>query len=282
MTGKIAPLVFTDLDGTLLGSEDYRYDAALPLIHRLKSENIPLIPVTSKTRAEVAELREAIALKDPFIVENGSGIFISLDDPRFPVAGSEIRDNDAILQLGLTYPEVRAQLRRLESRLGVKLQGFGDLSVADIQRLTGLPLEDARRAKQRDFTEPFVTPKNIPGSQIAASVKELGLQVTVGDRFSHLIGAKAGKGEAVRKLVASYQKTIGDRQIFTIGLGNSPNDIPMLEAVDLAIVLPSKNGTHPGLAGRGWQVAPSPAPEGWAEAIRERLDRIRLNHHTFR
>ncbi|MEM9538306.1 MAG: HAD-IIB family hydrolase [Cyanobacteria bacterium P01_E01_bin.42] len=274
MTGKIAPIAFTDLDGTLLGSEDYRYDAALPLIHRLKSENIPLIPVTSKTRAEVADLRAAIALEDPFIVENGSGIFIPAGDRRFPVTGGEIRDGYAILQLGLTYAEARAELRQLESRLGVTLQGFGDLSVTEIQQLTGLPADDARRAKQRDFTEPFVTPKTIPGAQIATSVKELGLQVRVGDRFSHLIGANAGKGKAVRKLVASYRETIGDRQIFSIGLGNSPNDLLMLGAVDLAIVLPGKNGIHPSLAGRGWQVAPSPAPEGWAEAVKAVLDNL--------
>ncbi len=268
MTRKTAAIAFTDLDGTLLGQEDYRYDAALPLIDRLKAEEIPLIPVTSKTRAEVADLREAIALEDPFIVENGSGIFIREEDERFPAIARDTRENYAILRLGMTYPEARAGLRQLESRLGVKLSGFGDLSVADIQQLTGLPPEDARRAKQRDFTEPFITPNNIPAWQIEASVQELGFQVVVGDRFSHLIGAKAGKGEAVRQVVESYQKTVGDREIFTIGLGNSPNDLPMLEAVDRAIVLPGKKGIHPGLTGRGWQIAPSPAPEGWAQALK--------------
>ena len=272
MTGKIAPIAFTDLDGTLLGQEDYRYDAALPLIDRLKSAYMPLIPVTSKTRAEVADLREAIALSDPFIVENGSGIFIPEEDTRFPATGSEAHDGYVTLQLGSTYEEARAGLRRLESHLGTTLQGFGDLSVKDIQQLTGLPPEDARRAKQRDFSEPFVTPKNISPSQIEITVKKLGWQVVIGDRFSHLIGANAGKGKAVQELVDRYRKTIGNKEIFSIGLGNSPNDLSMLEAVDLAIVLPGKKGVHPGLAKRNWKIAPAPAPEGWAEALREILN----------
>jgi mannosyl-3-phosphoglycerate phosphatase len=272
MTGKTAPIAFTDLDGTLLGQEDYRYDAALPIIDRLKTEAIPLIPVTSKTRGEVADLREAIALSDPFIVENGSGIFIPAGDKRFPIKEGDGQENYRLLQLGTTYPEARGGLRQLELHLGTKLSGFGDLSVTDIQRLTGLPPEDARRAKQRDFSEPFITPQNIPTSQIEKAVRELGWQVVIGDRFSHLIGADAGKGEAVRKLLDSYQKTLGDRPILSIGLGNSPNDLPMLAAVDLAIVLPGKKGIHPGLRGRGWQIAPFPAPEGWAEVLREILD----------
>lgn len=267
MNSNIAPIAFTDLDGTLLGQEDYRYEVNLPLLDRLKAEAIPTIPVTSKTRAEVADLREAIALSDPFIVENGSGIFIPEEDVRFPITGGDRWENYRLLRLGTTYEEARRGLRQLESLLGLELQGFGDLSVADIQQLTGLPREDAQRAKQRDFTEPFITPKNIPTLQIEASVKELGFQVVIGDRFSHLIGVNAGKGKAVSQLVSCYQKTIGDRQIFTIGLGNSPNDLAMLEVVDRAIVIPGKNGVHPGLLGRDWQIAPSPAPEGWTEAL---------------
>ncbi|MDA0672462.1 MAG: haloacid dehalogenase, partial [Cyanobacteria bacterium] len=51
-----ALLFFTDLDGTLLNGEDYGYEAALPVLETLKARQIPVIPVTSKTRAEVETL----------------------------------------------------------------------------------------------------------------------------------------------------------------------------------------------------------------------------------
>jgi mannosyl-3-phosphoglycerate phosphatase len=39
--------------------------------------------------------------------------------------------------------------------------------------------------------------------------------------------------------------------IITLGLGNSPNDLEMLENVDIPIVVPGCRGSHPELADRG-------------------------------
>jgi|GEM_PF-4973656 len=49
-------LIFTDLDGTLLNPDDYRYDDAIPVIQKLQTQKIPIVPVTSKTRKEVEVL----------------------------------------------------------------------------------------------------------------------------------------------------------------------------------------------------------------------------------
>jgi mannosyl-3-phosphoglycerate phosphatase len=95
----------------------------------------------------------------------------------------------------------------------------------------------------------------------------LNLQIVVGDRFSHLIGASAGKGKAVEWLKQHYQLAQSETQVVTIGLGNSPNDLPMLEVVDFPVIVPGAKGTHPGLMGRGWEVAPAPGSQGWAEAV---------------
>ena len=43
-------LVFTDLDGTLLDHHSYSHAAALPGLERLRGLEVPVIPVTSKTR----------------------------------------------------------------------------------------------------------------------------------------------------------------------------------------------------------------------------------------
>ncbi|MEQ8755571.1 MAG: hypothetical protein RID09_18920 [Coleofasciculus sp. G1-WW12-02] len=50
-----------------------------------------------------------------------------------------------------------------------------------------------------------------------------------------------------------------------MGLGNSPNDLEMLKAVDIPVIVPGNKGIHPGLSGKGWQVAPG--SQGWAEAV---------------
>ena len=45
-------VIYTDLDGTLLDHHAYAFDEALETIKALKDRGIPIIPCTSKTRAE--------------------------------------------------------------------------------------------------------------------------------------------------------------------------------------------------------------------------------------
>jgi mannosyl-3-phosphoglycerate phosphatase len=237
------------------------------MVNKLKAKNIPVIPVTSKTRAEVEGLRQAIGLKDPFIVENGSGIFVPSGDRRF-FDSQEIPKKEYQVQiLGCTYQEAREGLKTVKRELGEDLQGFGDLTEAEIQSLTGLPLEEVKLAKTREFTEPFVTPRHLPTEKIEQTADQYGFRVLVGDRFSHLLGTRAGKGKAVQWLIQNYQSLNQTESLVTVGLGNSPNDLEMLETVDIPIIIASKKGVHPDLATKGWEVPSSPGSQGWAEAV---------------
>ena len=261
-------IIFTDLDGTLLNSETYDYAVTVPIIQQLKSLNIPVVPVTSKTRAEVSTLRKDVGLTDPFVTENGSGIFVEINHNPFSQPLGEQEDNYFVVELGCPYVQARAGLRVIANELHHSLLGFGDMTIARLQKYTGLSAQDAQEAKARDFSEPFITPKALTAEQIVTAVESVGFKVVVGDRFSHLIGPEAGKGNAVKRLVSLYQETLPPAEtIVTIGLGNSPNDLDMLEHVDHPIVLPGEHGPHPQLGNQGWKIAPSPAPQGWVEAL---------------
>lgn len=273
MTNRGSYLVFTDLDGTLLNHDDYRYDAALPMLAWLQEHQIPVIAVTSKTRVEVEGLLQALSLEEPFVVENGSGVFIPLTDERFEPTTTDIPQQAGqghrCLYLGCTYEQARIGLQTLAQRLNQPLQGFGDMSVAELIALTGLSSEEALKAQTREFTEPFVNLGLAP-TELEQHVAEIGFQVLVGDRFCHLIGLGAGKGKAVQLLVQCYQAP--QTPIKTVGLGNSPNDLAMLKAVDIPIVIPGAKGPHPGLAHQGWQIAPAPGSQGWAMAMSQIRD----------
>lgn len=276
-------IIFTDLDGTLLNGEDYDYKPALGAIEELKKLGIPVIPVTSKTRQEVEFLRQEIGLDGPFIVENGSGIFIPSDESRFLVSEELRKENYYLKLLGCTYQEARAGLAALSQSLGEELKGFGDLSELEIAGLTRLPLKEVKLAKSREFTEPFVTPGNFTLEEVEKASRRVGFRVLIGDRFSHLLGEGAGKGKAVCWLMANYispanteiapnldkykKFVASERKVLTIGLGNSPNDLEMLESVDIPIVIPTGKGAHPGLASKGWRIAPYPGSAGWAKIL---------------
>ena len=260
-------IIFTDLDGTLLNQQDYNYEPALPVLNRLKENHIPVIPVTSKTRQEVEYLRTEIGLTDPFITENGSAIFIAGEDKEFTIQDCQKQNKYYVKKLGITYSEARQKLLNLATEIGEKLRGFGDLTEGEIEQLTGLSSEEVKRAKAREFTEPFITPRNIQVETLEKAAQKLGLQIVIGDRFCHLIGAGSGKGKAVEWLKQHYQLAQSEDEVVTIGLGNSPNDLAMLEVVDFPIVVPGEKGPHSGLMGKNWEVAPSPGSQGWAEAV---------------
>ncbi|NJN71876.1 MAG: HAD-IIB family hydrolase [Limnothrix sp. RL_2_0] len=276
-------LCFTDLDGTLLNHDDYRYDGAIATIQKLQNLGIPVMPTTSKTKAEVIELRAALGLNDPFVVENGSGIFLEPEDTRFDFSAllesesltlTEI-DGLQTVTLGVTYDAARQGLQHLSESVGASLQGFGDLSLAALGELTALPEKDLQQACDRQFSEPFVKP-DITIEKMAAIAQTQNLQILEGNRFCHLLGAGAAKGRAVKLLTKAWQQTHENSAVKTVGLGDSPNDLSMLEAVDFPIVIPGVNGPHLELISYiekyGWQVAPDTGCKGWAKMVEQVLE----------
>ena len=268
----MALIIFTDLDGTLLNSEDYDYRAAIPMLEKLKAQQVPVVPVTSKTRGEVEALRQELNLSAPFIVENGSAVFMAREEQHFAVASLEQQADYYLERLGCTYREARRGLNAIATALNQNLQGFGDLAEAEIEQLTGLTLDAVKRAKMREFSEPFITPQSVDLEQLERVAQQQGFQVLVGDRFSHLLGSGAGKGRATRWLIERYLPA--SAPMVTVGLGNSPNDLEMLETVDIPLIIPGRSGPHPELAKRGWYVAAAPGAQGWAEAVATVSDRL--------
>ena len=93
-----------------------------------------------------------------------------------------------------------------------------------------------------------------------------------GGRFLH-VGDNVNKGQAMLWLKALYQRQFNDRSIETIALGDSHNDIDMLEQADHAVIIASPSHTAPELR-RTENVTHTQAcgPEGWASALINLLD----------
>ncbi|MBX3303910.1 MAG: hypothetical protein KF693_16990, partial [Nitrospira sp.] len=96
-----------------------------------------------------------------------------------------------------------------------------------------------------------------------------GLRWTKGDRFHHLMGIH-DKGQAVRYLIECYRR-LADHQrdrLITVGIGNSLNDLPMLNAVEQPILVQQPDGLYePDFKLPGLILAPGPGPIGWNRAI---------------
>lgn len=262
-------VIFSDLDGTLL-DEDYSYAAALPALRRLDELGVPLVLVTSKTRAEVEPLHRELRLGEPFVVENGAAIL-------FPPACRDLCGDEATshagyraLVLGRPYSEVRGAFAELRRRFPI--EGFGDMSAERIAELTDLEPEAAEAARRREFTEPFRIADAARLEELTSAATDLGFAVTTGGRLHHLIGSGQDKGRAVRRLIGLYTRHLGET-VLSVGLGDGPNDLPMLEAVDLPVVVPRPNGSSLELPRAEAMYAERPGAAGWSAAVFAVLDR---------
>ncbi|UCD34555.1 MAG: HAD-IIB family hydrolase [Nitrospiraceae bacterium] len=270
-------LFFTDLDGTLLDSR-YSFRKAVPALKRIRNLAIPLVLCSSKTAAEIEVIRKRIGNHDPFVSENGGGIFIPEE------AGLKVRKSQfhvmkegsySVIKLGASYSDLRKALSDLRSK-GVAVRGFGDMTAREVAGLTGLRLSDARLAKQRHFDEPFVfegSPRT--AAALLRQIRAQGLRHTRGE-FFHLMG-DSDKGKAVEIVKSLYLK--GHGALITAALGDSPNDIEMLLQVDYPVVVKKENGRyHPEVVKRvpGLIRARGAGPEGWNRAVNELLEALLL------
>jgi len=258
-------VVFSDLDGTLLDAKTYRFDAALPALGLLRARRTPLVLCSSKSRREIEVYRERLGNSDPYIFENGGGICVP--EGLFPFAiESEASDGCLVIRLGTPYPELRSALRYLRHELGVAVTGFGDLTAAGVAELTGLPPAEADLARRREFDEPFVfdDPNDLRATEFLCAIEARGLRWTRG-RFFHILGDN-DKGRAARILTEHYRR--GQQALTTVGIGDSLNDLPLLEAVDIPVLVQREDGSHlDGVRSPRLVLADGVGPVGWNRAI---------------
>lgn len=266
-------IIFTDLDGTLLDYDTYSFDKAGEVLSHIREQKIPLVAVTSKTAEEVKQIIKAINASHPFVVENGGGVFFPESYPgEFP----RIHSDNGYYVVHLASPDMQAPdvLNELSSHLGIRLRGFSNLSVEEIISYTGLSAEEAGKAKQRQFSEPFILPSGEPILQkIIKLTQSYNYKIVIGGRFAHLIPIESGKGNAVKYLLAFYKKLFPDDPVISVGLGDSYNDFDFLSITDISIIIRNK-GRILRSVNKDWIVSQKPGVEGWAEEVKKIIQHL--------
>lgn len=263
-------LIFTDLDGSLLDHHTYSFAPAANYLERLEAQSIPVIPITSKTRAEVLSFRETINNQHPFIIENGAAICIPKGYfDQCPEQAAKFEDYWII-----SNTEPRSQWDDILNTVGKpfanEYQSFSsicaDQGIEGLAQLTGLTMEQASLAQQRQYSEAI----NWLGSDsrkadFMQQLTDAGAHLLQGGRFLSM-GGNTDKGRALLQLQALYQAQYGQCQ--SIAIGDSNNDISMLEAADSALVIRSTNHDMPQLTRtKNLYQSNATGPNGWIEGI---------------
>lgn len=244
-------MLFTDLDGTLLDFITYRPspEAAAALV-ALQRRGVAVVPVSSKTAAEVKPLMAELGLHGPAVTEGGAVIL----------------DVKGIEQLiGLPREALGEVLRLLQAR-SLPLRGMSEMSAEDVSRLTGLTTAAAVRAMSRSGSEPFVTLRDLTPAELATleeGAREHGAATSRGGRFWHLLGEGADKGTAVDVLLEEWP---GGRPTASAAVGDAWNDLPMLERVDQAFLL--GESVEPAVVPAGVTRIAETGPPGFVAAMK--------------
>ena len=234
-------LIFTDLDGTFLNHHDYSFEASKEALKKIKELNIPLIFTTSKTKAEVELLQEKVGISEPFIVENGAALFIPKGYQGFDLTHLSEFDDKKVILFGKAYSEVLAFYKEYSERYS--MVGLSDMTDQEVADLTGLALESVPFVKARDFTEPFILKDEAKLEALMQSASKYDLKITKGGRFYHLMSIYQDKGVAVKETIALFE-SLYDDNIHSVALGDSQNDLPMLQSVDLPILIRRHDGSY--------------------------------------
>ena len=257
--------VVSDVDGTLM---DHSYDLtpAKETIKTLQKLSIPVILCTSKTAAEVKVIRNELNLTDPYIVENGAAIY-----------GEFLKKPNGEIILGKKYEFLEEILNLISKEIDYKLTPLNNLTDQEATQLTGLEGPSLNLMRDRHWSMPFLNPPSFLEEKINICSKKFKVDIFKGNRMSHLLSTDSNKGKAINTL--KKYSNIKDIQI--IGLGDSPNDLPLLLNSDFKIVIPGINGPNLNLLDQlknfEFTLASEPNGYGWKNEINKLINKRELS-----
>ena len=254
-------LVSTDLDASLL-DESYSWAAAEPALKKLAEAKAGLVLNSSKTVSEMkvlaGELMTALGGDAPVLVaENGGALAIPNE-----AGGYQIHC------LGRSRNEILSIAHQLRVENGYDFTGFADMETGEVVKLTGLSHGAALLAMDRQSTEPILWNDSAEcWAAFSAALEKEGIRAVRGGRFIHLMGP-TDKADGMAAALNYFQTLETSTPWTVVALGDSPNDVGMLNAADIAVAIP--NPAHEE------QLKPSAircvfpeqsGPAGWNEAV---------------
>ncbi len=284
-------IIFTDLDGSLLDHHSYGFAPAAPLLLDLERSGIPVIPTTSKTAAEVLVLRQQLNNHHPFIVENGAAIYIPqgyFNDQLMQTTPICQQSGFFVLRNTCSNHHWQTLLLQVADDFKTEFETFSSIFTSagaeGLAKLTGLEVEAAELAHRREHSEPVLWLGSTDRKQaFTETLQQAGAEVLQGGRFLS-VGGDIDKGRAMLQLRDLYLRHYQQTQCDLLAIGDSGNDIAMLEQATSALVIRSDNHGFPELNSAGSNsnkdiyYTNQTGPDGWVEGVSRWLSRTDHTH----
>ena len=258
-------IIFSDLDGTILDKDSFKFDKIKNFIRKLISKNVVLVPNSSKTEIEIKDFIRELGVNIPFICENGSAIYnLNLISKKLP---KKIILSKSVKTISKIYK------KKVSLKIRNKITDLRKINKLEQLKIFGLPKNKIDLALKRSFTIPIkFKGKKKDKKKFVKLIKDSGLKVQEGGRIMNL-GDNVDKSMAL-KVFLNHVKTFINKPIKTIGVGDNHNDIKMLKNTDIPCLVISKEFKRTNLNIKKLIVSNKPSPEGWADVIKKAVLKI--------
>ena len=257
-------LIFTDLDGSLLHRDTFKFDLIKDYIVSLVDRGIIIIPNSSKTEKEIEKFNEELGVKLPYISENGSSIQgLNLINANFPNKIVLSREKEDLIKI--FNDEVPEQLKD-------KCIQISKMNKKEQEKIFGQKDDNLKNALNRKYTLPFLfkggkTEKN----KLTKILSSSSLTLQEGGRVVNLCD-NTNKVKSMNKVIKILKKT--EDKIQSIGVGDNYNDLEMLKNCDIPCLVFNDKFKLDQINIDNLIFSNKPSPEGWADVIKKALDKL--------
>ena len=257
-------VIFTDLDGSLLHRETFKFDTIKDYISSLIDQGIIIIPNSSKTEKEIEKFSEELGVKLPYISENGSSIQgLNLINVNFPNKIILSREKEELLKI--FKDKVPEQLRD-------KCVQISKIIKKEQEKIFGQTDDKLKNALNRKYTLPFlfVGNKN-EKNKLTKILNSNLLTLQEGGRVLNLCD-NINKIKSMNRVIKILKKT--EDKIKTIGVGDNYNDLEMLKNCDVPCLVFNDQFKLDKINIDNLIFSNKPSPEGWADVIKKALEKF--------
>ena len=227
-------IIFTDLDGTLLNEESFTFRQIITFIKNLlKFDNFFIFFISSKTKEEMINLRKKMNINVPLIYENGAGIY---DLKCCNLIKEPLKKN-----IVLARQKIKEIKKKTNLFLGLKsnIRFLDSMDIKEVKRILGLPMDEIQFATDRKFSRLFLfNGRDSILKNLKIQAMENDLSINKGGRV-YSISDNFTKADAFKFVKKKIKKKYPHSSF--IGLGDSENDLMLLESVDYACIVKNKN-----------------------------------------
>ena len=260
-------IIFTDLDGSLLHRDTFKFDTIKDYIKSLINSGIIIIPNSSKTEKEIEKFNEELGIDLPYILENGSAIHgLNLINRNFPNKIILSREKEELLKIFNTkVPEKLINKCIQVSKLGRNEQ----------EKIFGQKDDKLKDVLKRKYTLPFLFHgNNAEKNKFIKILNSNSLTLQEGGRVLNLCD-NINKIKSMNRVIKILKKT--EDKIKTIAVGDNYNDLEMLKNSDVPCLVFNDQFKLDKIYIDNLIFSNKPSPEGWADVIKMALGKLGYN-----